>query len=74
MSIYYLLSVCLVVLLSLPGAINHSSLYLTFSTETGKFLIFLACRTIPEASAPGHSRRHITEADGALLFLLGVSV
>lgn len=74
MSIYYLLNVCLLVLFSLPGAVNHSSLYLTFSTEIGKFHIFLACRTIPEARVPGHSRRYMAEADGALLFLLGVCV
>lgn len=73
MSIYYLLNVCLLILFSLPGAVNHSSLYLTFSTEAGKFHIFLTCRTIPKASAPGHSWRHITEADG-LCFSSWVSV
>ena len=54
MSIYYLLNASLVVLFSLSGGINHSSLDLTFSIETTMFRIFLTCREIPEASAPGH--------------------
>lgn len=73
MSVYYLLHVCLLVLFSLPGAVNHSSLYLTFSTETGRFHILLTFRTVLKASAPGHLSRHINEADG-LCFSFWVSV
>lgn len=52
MSIYYLLNICLLVLFSLPGAVNHSSLYLTFSTETGKFHIFSSLQDNTRGKCP----------------------